>query len=103
MTKDDDGNVVVLPNAQFTPYAIARKILSFIKEGHEGLRVRGIVAFVTIENAKGLGVVPFNSNVPLTDMALINLAAQTLGTQYMIVAQGPIAKGKDEPPEDEGA
>ena len=101
MTKDDDGNVVVLPNV-FTPYAIARKILSFVKEEHKGIRVRGIVAFVTIETEKGMGVVPFNSNVPLTDMALINLAAQTLGTQYMIVAQGPIAP-KDDPPKDEGA
>ena len=102
MKHEDDENVVVLPDV-YTPYAIARKVLSFVKDGHEGVvRVRGLIAFVTVDTEEGrTGVVPFSSTVSLADMGLVNMAASTMSVQYMTAAT-TVVPAKETPP-DEGA
>ncbi len=95
--KDDDENVTVLPGT-IGPYALARKILAFTKDDHDDFRVRGIIAFATIETTHGTGVVPFNSGVGLVDMALVAMSCNSLSVQYMIAAQ-EMGSSKDSPPD----
>lgn len=87
-TKDDDANVAVLPGT-YGPYACARDILEFVKNG-DGMHIRGLVSFIIIETRNGRGIVPFNSGVGLNDMALVAMACNSLSVQYMISAQQPV-------------